>query len=547
MLLSFNDDYELREEYCDFLKLDINSFIEIQNNLLLKQIELLKSCSLGKKLLRGNNPITVEEFRKNVPLTNYDDYFAELVERREDILPAKPVSWVRTSGRSGNYPAKWIPITAEYKQHLAHILFCLLKLASYDERHKIPNLPVRLKVLNVVAPRPYMSGAMMSMLDEIADLDIMPPIEGMDNFSFEERIAMGFRQALSQGLDCFFGLSLVLVKVGEKISQASISESLLPLIKQPKVFARLFKGLLKSKLAGRQILPRDLWNIKGILSGGLDSWVYRDKIKELWGRYPLDVYAGTEGGIYATQTWDFDAMTFIPNLNFLEFIPEEEHFKWQIDHHYEPKTVLLNEVKPGEHYELVITNFHGGILVRYRIGDMIKITSLKNEKTNINLPQMVFESRIDDLFDFFGMHLNERVIWQAIESLGIAYEDWIAYKEPGQTVLNILIELKSDFKVNDDDLAARIYKELLKLTGDEYTQTQIHDELQAIDFKVNVSILTHGTFAQYTRQKQAEGADLAHLKPPHINPSDKTINLLLSKRRIEKNIKTKIELTSESS
>ena len=48
-----------------------------------------------------------------------------------------------------------------------------------------------------------------------------------------------------------------------------------------------------------------------------------------------------------------------------------------------------------------------------------------------------------------------------------------------------------------------------------------------IDFKVSVSYLPKGTFDNYTAQRQAQGADLAHLKPPHINPSDKILSLLL--------------------
>ena len=110
------------------------------------------------------------------------------------------------------------------------------------------------------------------------------------------------------------------------------------------------------------MLPKDLWSVKGIISSGLDSSVYKDKIEKMWGKYPLDIYSCTEAGIIATQTWDYDSMTFIPNLNFFEFIPEKEHFKWQIDHTYQPKTVLLDEVKAGEVYEIVITNFHGGSL-----------------------------------------------------------------------------------------------------------------------------------------------------------------------------------------
>ena len=111
------------------------------------------------------------------------------------------------------------------------------------------------------------------------------------------------------------------------------------------------------------MLPRDLWTISGIMSGGADGTVLKERVKKLWGRYPLDTYACTEGALIATQTWDYDGMAFIPNLNFLEFIPETEHSKWQLDRSYQPRTVLLDEVKPGENYEMVITNFHGRAMV----------------------------------------------------------------------------------------------------------------------------------------------------------------------------------------
>jgi len=46
------------------------------------------------------------------------------------------------------------------------------------------------------------------------------------------------------------------------------------------------------------------------------------------------------------------------------------------------------------------------------------------------------------------------------------------------------------------------------------------------DFTVEIELLPKGTFARYTARKQAEGADLAHLKPPHINPSDEVLSIL---------------------
>jgi phenylacetate-coenzyme A ligase PaaK-like adenylate-forming protein len=379
-----------------------------------------------------------------------------------------------------------------------------------------------------------MSGALASLLQEQVTADYLPPLDEAEGLPFEDRIKLGFQQALSQGLDFFFGLSLVLAAVGDKFSQSSDGVDIRPFLAQPKALLRLTRGLVKSKLARRSMLPKDLWSVKGIISSGLDSMVYKDKIKELWGRCPLDIYSSTEGGIIATQTWDYEGMTFIPSLNFFEFIPEDEHFKCKLDPSYQPKTLLLDELKAGQNYEIVITNFHGGALVRYRIGDVVRITALRNEKLGIDIPQMVFERRADDLIDFVFIRLTEKTIWQALEKSGIPYLDWTAYKEPGKPVLKLFIELKEGYRAGEADVAAAVREQIIISDSDKSIESLIRDDFtEMINFKLDVTLLPPGTFAGYTAQRQAEGTDLAHLKPPHINPSGKVLSLLLSRLEAE--------------
>jgi phenylacetate-coenzyme A ligase PaaK-like adenylate-forming protein len=276
-------------------------------------------------------------------------------------------------------------------------------------------------------------------------------------------------------------------------------------------------------------LPSDLWQVKGIITSGLDSSVYREKIKSLWGRYPLDIYACTEGSVIATQTWDYGSMTFIPHLNFLEFIPEKEYLKWQLDKRYQPRTVLLNEVQPGENYEIVISNFHGGALVRYRVGDMIRITGLRNENLGIEIPQMLFARRADDLLDFVVIRLTEKKIWEAIEKTGIPYRDWVAFKRTGEPVLQILMELNEESRLSEKQAEMAIYEQIIRSEIDDYTTSRAHDDLtNMIKFRVKVTLLPSGAFASYTSARQSEGADLAHLKPPHINPPQKVLERLLA-------------------
>lgn len=112
---------ELWQMCCGFLSLDINEFMKIQRRLLEQQLELLNHCELGRKIMRGARPQTVEEFRQVAPLTTYKDYCPELFEKREDILPEKPEQWIRTSGRSGDFPYKWIPLTPEFVYEMSVI------------------------------------------------------------------------------------------------------------------------------------------------------------------------------------------------------------------------------------------------------------------------------------------------------------------------------------------------------------------------------------------------------------------------------------------
>jgi len=160
---------------------------------------------------------------------------------------------------------------------------------------------------------------------------------------------------------------------------------------------------------------------------------------------------------------------------------------------------------------------------------MVKITSLRNEKLGIDMPQMVFERRADGLIDFNVIRLTEKVIWQALEKAGIVYEDWTAYKEPGQQVLNLFLELKDGYQDDEENIAA-VYEQVTKPDDDEFTLSAVHnDTMDLIGFSVKVNLLPPGAFTNYAAQRQAEGADLAHLKPPHINPSEKVLSLLLAK------------------
>jgi hypothetical protein len=511
---------ELWQRCCGFIDLSLEDFMRIQRQLLLEQLELLKKSELGRYIMHELNPRSVDEFREMVPLTTYDEYAPYLLKRRMKGLPKRPVLWQYTSGKSGEYAYRWVPITARQLDEIEPFIMAMVIFSTCKRRGEVPFHELD-RVLYGMAPPPYATGTMTRAFPYEL-FSFLPPIDKAEQMSFEERIQQGFDLALSEGLDLCLTLSSVAVAIGDRFSQRSQKTSLRPLFKRPRALCRLAKGVARSKLAGRPLMPKDLWSLKGLITFGIDGSVYRERIKEMWGRYPLNFHGCTEAVLIAMQTWDYQDMTFIPNLNFFEFIPEEESIRsWQ-NPAYKPRTYLMDEIKPGN-YELVITTFHGGPFVRYKLGHLVKITSLRNERLNIDIPQMVFLTRVDDQIDIAGFtRLSEKIIWQAIENTGIPYVDWTARKEVmDKPALHLYVELKENGHATEK-ITTLIHEELKKLDT-PYSELESFTGLRPLV----VTLLPQNTFQAYKLKQQAARAELEHLKPPHINPTDDIIETLV--------------------
>lgn len=514
---------ELWQEYCGFLDLTLDEFMEIQERLLLEQLQLARASSIGQVIMGDNPPTTIEGFREQVPLTTYTDYAAHLNERNEDVLGEEIVAWAHTSGRSGEY--KWAPYSARAFEKIGEGVLTAAILCAARKRGEVRIEPKDVFVYNAPA-RPYMSGYALLSLAELFDFEYAPPIDQTEEMSFRERIEASFQVGLRTGIDVIGSISSVLVKVGEGFSEGAGSRKLSASMLHPAVIMRLGRALVRSKLEGRGLLPRDLWKVKGVLVGGSDTNIYRDLIREYWGAEPHEQYACTEApNIISTQAWDRKGMYFLPSVCFYEFIPEAEWEKARNDPDYTPRTVLLDEVEVGPRYEVVITNFYGGPFLRYRLHDLIRFVSLADQETGIQLPSMAFSGRDADLIDLAGFTglIDEQLIWQAIANTGIGYVDWTARKEVHNTHAGIHLYIETKEPVDEEECAEAVHQELKKLNT-FYADLEHLLELRPLQ----VSRINPGTFQAYMEEKARQGADLAHIKPMHMNPTDEVMELLLS-------------------
>jgi hypothetical protein len=88
---------------------------------------------------------------------------------------------------------------------------------------------------------------------------------------------------------------------------------------------------------------------------------------------------------------------------------------------------------------------------------------------------------------------------------------------------------------SENEPTIRLYVELKEEKEENEVENLIHGELSAINQDYNdmvsilgirplrVTLLPAGTFQKYYEEKKRGGADLAHLKPPHMNASDAAI------------------------
>ena len=514
---------EIWTKHCGYLDLKLDEFMKIQERLLLEQFDFLSRSAIGRKLIGEIPPASIEEFRRRVPLTTYRDYEPYLKGKNSDSLPVEPYTWAHTSGRSGEYSTKWIPYSKRMYDSLGDVAIGAMLLASCTRKGEV-NLHPGNVILLGTAPPPYVSGHITHSLADQLDVTFVPSLEVGEKMEFSKRIEEGFKLAMGTGLDYFYGMSSILAKTGERFESGSGNIKLSPDMLRPSVLSRLLGGFVKAKLNKRNVLPKDIWKLKGIMSGGTDTDIYRERIKRYWGREPLEGFGCTEGGNMAMQAWNYKGMTFNPDCNFLEFITYEDHIRNKQDPKYQPPTVLLNELQPGI-YELVFTNLLGGVITRYRIGDLFEVLSLRDEELKIDFPQLRFYSRADDIIDLGGFtRLTERTIWQMIEASKLNYVEWTARKEEvgGEPILHLYIELSESDGSSSEQLKPLIRTSLQQINSD-FTDLEYmlgSDHLQ-------VTRLANNSFKRYMEDRQRAGADLAHVKPPHMQPTNDVINRLL--------------------
>ena len=506
---------QIWEEYCGFLTLTTEEFMDIQKRLLTEQIELWCNSTLGQSILKGKKPSTIEEFRAMVPLTTYEDYAPTLLSKQTKALPGEPVLWVQTTWEGGVHPIKTAPYTKGMLDTFKHNVITCLILCSSKQKGDF-DVRVTDHLLYALAPMPYVTGLLPLLLEDEIDIEFFPPVKDAVKMSFKERNKQGFKMGMKKGLEYFFGLGSVLYYVSQSVASAQASnKSLKDLLlgTSPKMIFRYLRAKKKCRKEKRELLPKDLFQLKGFMYAGTDNRCYKDDLEKMWGVTPMEIFAGTEPTCIGCETWNREGVYFFPDACFYEFIPEEELERNIANPEYQPRTVLWDEVVPGGIYEIVLTVLKGGAFARYRVGDVFRCIGIGSKSDNNNCPRFQYVDRVPQMIDIAGFtRITEKSIQQAIQLSRLPIAAWTAkkeYTENYRPYLHIYVELQRSNLVNSA-ISIRILQDQLGIYF-RYLDQDYEDlkKILGID-PLKITLLKCGTFELY---EQRHGAKIRTMNP----------------------------------
>lgn len=496
---------QLWQEYCGFLDMSLADYMYTQRRLMEEQLALWGESGLGRTLLRGKHPRTIDELREQLPLTTYADYADTLLPRRADQLCAQPAVWIQTTWEGGLRPIKLAPYTRAMLDTYRHNLLAAMMMATARKKGDF-DLKRGDRILYGGAPLPYATGLMPSLFDEDIQFTWLPDANTNSDLSFSQRIKKGFGMAMAGGVDFFFGIGSVANYITESFGKSGGGGGLNVSLGNAVRYAR---GKYLSRRDGRPLVPGDVFRLKAFFYAGTDAKCYKDRLTKAWGVAPVELAAGTESTCVGAETWERRGMVFFPDACFYEFIPEQESRRNLEDPGYQPRTCLMDEIQAGETYELVLSVLHGGAFMRYRIGDMYHCLTAGGGQ----LPRLTFVDRAADVIDIAGFtRITESSMREVIRLSRLELGEWILkkeYRENGDPYLHMYLEIPPDAQAGEVTARPVLTEHLSAYF--KYFDSDYGDLKKLLNMEpLEITILKYGTISAYEAR--------LGVRLPRINP-----------------------------
>jgi len=479
---------------------------------------------------------SIEQFKRQVPLTEYNDYenyIMRMASGEKNILTSDDIQYFgHTSGTTGKQ--KLIPCTKRSRKIASKYMALLINKFCYDNFKENWNYGKGLMIADIVMTT-YTKGHIpicsatsggMSFIKYILPHLYTSPIEVMKIKDKEAALYLhllfGLKEThllyiggvfISSVLDLFRILerdnkALVRdIRTGRLNSKLNIDENirkklnklLTPDIKRASGLEREFKKGFKG--IGSRIWP----NLAYIVTvTGANFSIYDDKVNYYTNSLPIysPGYACTEAMIGINPYARKIRYVIIPDTVFYEFIPAEEDGK---------RTLLLNELKVGEKYEIVVTNYAG--LYRYRVGDVIKVVGFYN-----NCPEVEFLYRKNQVLNMVAEKTNEEQLTYAIKNtikkLKLNLVDYTVAPDnsvtPGRYMFNF--EFRNSMSSYEVQLLEKTLDIELRKSNLAYNRARNNRRLDI----VKVVLLAPNTFNLIKEKLFSKGVSKNQIKIPRV-------------------------------
>ncbi|MFH7027291.1 MAG: GH3 auxin-responsive promoter family protein [Heteroscytonema crispum UTEX LB 1556] len=217
------------------------------------------------------------------------------------------------------------------------------------------------------------------------------------------------------------------------------------------------------------------------------------------------VYSSAESMFSIYPDVNQDASVLAVTSAFFEFIPEDQ---WEEEH---PKTLLATEVKVGECYRILSTNYGG--FYRYDVGDVVEVVGFYH-----TAPLIVFRYRRGGFVSSTTEKTTEFHVTQVMQAIqqefNLHLEDFcitLSEKDfPARYLVNI--ELAAGYKLEKPQVLLTSFDRKLK-------EFNTHYEISRRDTipPPRLRILSAGSFAIIRQRQLQRGIPDSQLKFPHVS------------------------------
>lgn len=474
----------------------------VNEQVLFKILNKGKNCKYGKKY-KFNNIKSIEDFKNKVPITNYSDYdkyIGEMLKGEKNILVSEDIEYFgHTSGTTGKQ--KLIPVTKKSREVGSKYMALLFEKFAYNnfkdkwryERglmiadtitttYSDGGVPIcsatsgGMKAIKIILPKMYTSPYEVMKIKDKNSALYLHLLFGLE----EKNLFYICGVFISNVLDLLRVLeekskSLVKdIRIGKIDRNLDIDDDKRKVLNQYlKPNAARADELEREFTKGFEGICRRIWpNLTYIAAvTGANFSIYDDKVNYYTGLLPIysPAYAATEAMMGINPYASKIRYVIIPDTVFYEFIPVEESDKNNL------QTYCIDELKIGEKYEVIVTNYAG--FYRYRLGDIIKVVDYYN-----NSPEIEFLYRKNQVLNMVSEKTTEDHLKSSIN----------------KTINNFNLSLIDYTTLEDNTITPGRYVFYFEF-NEEVPKSKVRDLEKNLDLELQKANLAYGRFRKNNR------------------------------------------------